>query len=285
MSSINNRFLLAALLAAVALGTMVLTVAGGLAVSAVGFFGASPKAAATAPLPSPPPENLRGELNSALAPELPFNFDAVGNPTADKSGVALAAGKTGGSLPSVAVTTAPVNQLVPVNQSVSDSRVVRFPKNTLLKPGEAMVAPPLDPNGYPSPLPNSQLPLSGTSELLKERRRQIKLGQEVAPLASYYRIDELRPYGVVGSGNRNQVKLFAPATGTRFSVSGGTRFRDGTIEAIGDEGVSFRRDNGEVVFYRWMKNQGKKSEDSPADAPLLRVERTANPPVLKKYPL
>jgi len=263
---LNNRFLIALLFTGVASGTILLTAIVGFALSTVGSYGVKPAPVSPAPIPRLS-ENLRGELNSAMAPEFPFNFDTVGNPFADTSGVSLAVNRE-----------VPVSGTTVTGGNPAPATLNPFPKDGF--PKTAPMPTPNYPSGNQSPnpitvMPNNQLPV----ELLKERQRQAKLGKDVPTLASYYSIDELRPYGVVGSGTSNKVKLFAPATNSRFAVSRGTRFRDGTIESIGDEGVSFRRDNGEVVFNRWMKNKGRAAAggNNQANAPILRVERPANP--------
>lgn len=261
----QNRFYIAALLGAVFIITILLTVSGGAAAAALASDGTDPAGALAAAQIPQLSTNLRNELNSALSPEFSFDFEAVGNPFADKSGVSLAV-----SQPSGAVGGQPGRMTAYPKQGMMPP--AGFPANL---PSHAAMGQPK--SGIPNamqPPPSSALPAvqTNTSELVKERQRDIKLGRPAPPLASLYAIDDLYPYGVVGSGSTNKVKLYNPETKMRFAVAKGTRFRDGTVESIGDEGVKFRRTGGETVFKRWMKKAQKSIGNQP-DAPVLRVEQ------------
>lgn len=288
----NNRYFVLGLLVATTMATIFLTAIVGLAWSAIGSMGAKDAPAPNAPIPHLS-ENLRGELNSALTPEFPFNFDTVGNPFADTSGVSLAVSKTS---PNSAVGMSMLPN--------GSSQIAAFPGQ-----GAAAVRPAFPRGGQRQgvmPMPNytggvmpqamqnipnmvaannQPAPNAGneTSELIKERQRQVKLGREVPALASFYSIDDLRPYGIVGSGDNNRVKLISTSTKARFPVASGTKFRDGTIVGISDEGVSFRRGSGEVVVKRWMKNKDTSAGNAmQADAPVMRVEKRPVAPQLSE---
>lgn len=262
----SSRYFGIILTAAVLIGSLVLTVFAGYVLSTVAGLSAETPPVEAAPIPHLS-DNLRGDLNAAFTPEFPFDFDTASNPFADKSGVSLTVGNAG--------DTAPSDSSLPANFN-------RPPLSAGSYPSHSNVIPPVYPGANVPPsavIPNGTLnngfaaPPVNTADLVKERQHSIKLGKTVPPLASLYGIDELRPYGVVGSGNENRVKLFAPSTNDRFSVARGTRFRDGTIVSFGDESVSYRRDSGELVVKRWIKNLRTATGVNQPDAPLLRIDQ------------
>ncbi len=263
----KNYYYILGICIASAMATVLMTAVGGFALSASGSFGKTEMAVTPAPFPRLT-DGLQAQLNTALVPEFPFAFQADGNPFADKSGVSgvSSSGKQGNPIP--------VLRDVVGNSNINSSGV---------KPPVLPQLPPLsNPFGEQltplAPLPNLppvRPPPIDTKELAAERQRQIRLGQPAPPLPSIYGIDDVKPYGIVGSGSTNRVKLYSAATGERFSVVRGTRFRDGTIESISNEGVTFRRTSGEVVVNRWVKNTGDKTDQT--DAPIMRVEQPRVP--------
>lgn len=270
-----KRFFVAGLAMAATFATLLLTVIAGMTLSAAASFSKT-----EAPAPPPPiprlATNLRGELNTALSPEFAFNFDTAGNPFDDKTGVSLA---TRGNKNTAASANQNLNFPDSTGSSTPPKISSSVPTNRIsVQPFPVGISPPQtgQPTGAVMPIERN-LPTTAaidTNQLVRERQRQIRLGEKDVPdLPSLYSIDEVRPYGVVGSGTINRVKLYSPTTGQRFSVVKGTRFRDGSIESIGDEGVSFRRLSGELVFSRWAKNKDKSYQDGKvsADAPVLRV--------------
>lgn len=259
---LNNRFFFAGLLIAVMLVTVILTAIGGLAVSAAaGGSDQDTQPAHPAPIPRDS-EKLRSDLNKAFNPEFAFNFEAVGNPFADKTNVSSAQIADQPNLPGQ----------IPVNM-LAGGRLIQppaqFPRSSM---PYAMMPNVLQ--SSPSPVAGSQLapniptapPAVDTKELVRERNRSIKLGRSVRDIASLFSIDEVRPYGTIGSGDTNYVKLYAKSTQDRLTVGRGTRFRDGVIEAISDEGVIFRRDDGKTVFSKWLR-----STKAESDSAVLRV--------------
>ena len=262
----SHRYFGAALLAAVLTGSLLLTLLAGFVLSTAAGIGAEKPPVEPAPIPHLS-DNLRGELNSAYAPEFPFNFDAASNPFADKSGVSVTAGSS-------AAAAAGSSALPP--PPVAGGFSLR-PNGAGIPPGLYPAPSPISGAGgrlpQPPPLLSAEAAAPPVADLLKERQRSIKLGRNVAPLASFFSIDDLRPYGIVGSGDNNRVKLFAPSTKDRFSVARGTRFRDGTIISFSDESVSYRRDNGEVTLKRWMKNLQTAPSANQPDAPVIRLDQ------------
>lgn len=266
----KNRFFTIGIFAAVCVLTSVLTVFGSFVVDAVSNFGKDEKEVVPASYPRLA-QNLQNDLNGALSPEFPFNFESAGNPFADKTGVSLAVGdkqntpvgnNTGGLMP------------IPVQAKNS------FPNgNQMPIPVQSFGNNPNMtnmPNPVMTPQPVPTVPAVDSKALLAERNRQIRQGIEVGDLSAIYSIDDVRPIGMIGSGDRNRVWLYSPSTKQTFSVRKGTRFRDGVIESVNKEGVEFRRDNGTVANSRWMKNSEKSNAD--ADAPILRVEPTVSVP-------
>ncbi|MCY7375269.1 MAG: hypothetical protein LH472_04775 [Pyrinomonadaceae bacterium] len=265
MLSKNYYYILGICLAS-ALATVLMAAVGGFALSAFGSFGKTETAVTPAPFPRLT-DGLQAQLNTALVPEFPFAFQADGNPFADKSGVSDV------SLSGKQSNPTSVLRDVVGNSNINSSGVkppVLPQMPPLSNPFGEQLAPPPPPNLVPVKQP----PID-TKELVAERQRQIKLGQPAPSLPSVYGIDEVKPYGIVGSGSNNRVKLYSAATGARFSVASGTRFRDGTIDSISNEGVTFRRNSGETVVSRWVKNTGDKT-DQP-DAPIMRVEPSRVP--------
>lgn len=258
----KNYYYILGICLACAMASVLMVAVGGFALSAFGSFGKTEMAVAPAPFPRLT-DGLQAQLNTALVPEFPFAFQADGNPFADKSGV------SGVSLAGKQSNPTPVLRDVVGNSNINASGV---------KPPVLAQMPPFaNPFGEqpapPAPMPNLvpvKPPVIDTKELVAERQRQIKLGQSAPSLSSVYGIDDVKPYGIVGSGSSNRVKLYSAATGARFSVARGARFRDGTIESISNEGVTFRRDGGDTVVSRWVKNTGDKTDK--ADAPIIRVE-------------
>ncbi len=257
-----NQFRIIALAIAVLVITPLLIIVGGASVGALSSFGNDKESAQPAPVPRLSQE-MRSQLNTALAPEFPIQFDTAGNPFTDRTGVS--AGKNSGS-PVVSenrvgeitgrfpgMVRNQSGQIPPVIQNIGRS-VNQLPGNSLSQL-QIQNTPPV--------------PVIKTEDLLRERKRDQRLGKKVEPSSSLYSIDELRPYGIVGTEQKNRVKLFAASTKDRFSVSRGTRFRDGVIEAISNEGVQFRKDNGQTVFVRWLKNTKSGDDDSTASLPRL----------------
>ncbi len=275
----NHRFLTIGLFVAACILTSFAVVFGFFLVEAVGFYGTRQPAVAPANFPHLS-QDLRNNLNGALSPEFPFNFETVGNPFADKTGVS---GKTtferGSTLvpPSAPVSTAKngfqnISPLMPVKMGGTNSGFLPPPN-------------PINMNSSSVPQP-VVISRSDPKELLAERNRQLRQGKEVGDVASIYSVDDVRPIGVVGSGTRNRVLLYAPSTGQTFSVGRGTRFRDGSIEAFDNEGAQFRRLDGSIVNNRWMKTSEKSPLREDADAPFLRVpdEQTVQTPIPTPLP-
>ena len=181
--------------------------------------------------------SLQGEINGALSPEFPFNFESAENPFLDPTGVSLGTGKTAAFV-----------QTNPAALPVGTGR----PIGTGIAPA-AYYPNYQPPNAVPSPTPNTSVrpQISGES-LIKQRLERLnklkKSGQSVPSLASAFTIDDIRPYGSIGSGDFNLVKLYSISTGTRFSVPNGTRFFDGKVVGMNTRGVFFERDSGERIF-------------------------------------
>lgn len=272
-----KRYFVVGLMTAAILATILLTVIAGLGLSVAASF--SKKEETVQPEPIPRLEaSLRGELNSALAPEFAFSFDQSVNPFADKTGVSQLAG--GNKTPSA-------NQVF--NLPLPNATVVS--KVSPVIPPSRIPGANFSPGVPPSiqPMPDLGVPINGqfpsrsaevdTDQLLRERQRQIKLGKtDVPTVHSLFSIDNIKPYGIVGSGTNNRVKFYATdgGGGTRFAVGRNARFRDGTLESVEDEGVRFRRDNGETVLIRWEKNKSRDRANG-ADAPILRVDGKSDP--------
>ena len=257
----RNRFFTIAIFVAVCLLTSVLTVFGSFIVDAVSSYGKDKTEVAPASYPHLA-QNLQNDLNSALSPQFSFNFDTADNPFADKTGVSLAVNE---------------KQNMPVGNNGQIQPTVlpkgAFPTSTQVVPVQTFGNNQVMPNNTNVPQPVvPTLPVSDSKTLLAERNRQIRQGLEVGDLSAIYSIEDVRPIGMIGSGDKNRVWLYSPSTKQTFSVRKGTHFRDGTIETVNKEGVEFRRNDGTTANTRWMKNSEKSKDD--ADAPILRVEPT-----------
>lgn len=197
-------------------------------------------------------EKLQQDLNSAHAPEMPFNLASAKNPfgylptweTQNSKDSSKENSKDSKMISSPAITPVTTPVVTPVSLAKADSNPVVNPTPTTVNQ------------------PDSR-------QLLLERQKQIKQGQQVKDLSSIYSIDEVRPIGIIGSGNKNKVWLYAPNTKQRFTVHQGASFRDGILEQIRDTGLLFRRSDGTIVQAQWVKN--KELQDTYT--PVLRAER------------
>jgi hypothetical protein len=275
----KNRFFTIGILVAVCVLTSVATVFGAFIMDAVSSYGKDKTEVAPASYPHLS-ENLQNQLNLALSPEFPFDFETAGNPFADKTGVSLAVGDNKSLLP---VGNNGQTQLGQIPRTVLPNGSQVMPLQNFNQPTQ----PTITIKGTNINPFDTVLPVENTvdsKQLLQERNRQIRQGLEVGDLSGIYSINDVRPIGMIGSGDKNRVWLYSPKTKQRFSVRKGTRFRDGTIEGVTKEGVDFRRNDGTVANSRWMKNS-ELSKDNDADAPLLRVEQSPQNPVQTLQPL
>lgn len=272
---LNNPAALGAGAALSIAAAAVLTFAGAAVYGAIARYGEPERQMPPADFPRLA-ENLQAELNKSFYPEFAFAFDKVGNPFADKSNVSSAV---------TAPTAAPNQIILPAGGSPSSAQlpVPRPFGNTPPPAGfnQSAGSPPTSVNTQIIPAGNRTAPVgtapapsaapfsTDSKKLLAERNRLIRQGAAVGDLSAIYSIADVRPIGIIGTGNKNKIWLYAPSTKQTFSVRQNTRFADGIIEAVTDEGVTFRYDNGTVETVRWMRNSDKE-KNSP-DAPFLRV--------------
>lgn len=253
----KNRLLNICIFLGVIVGTVAITAIGALILDLVVSSGTQNANVTPAGFPRLS-QNLQNELNTAMSPEFPFNFDMTGNPFADASGVNLEAKKPenlplGKTLPTLAqlpkiVSNTPANNIPLATQIFGNQNQ---PNVTVM----------------PTPIP-TPTPAIDSNALLAERNRRLRQGEDVGDLSLIYSIDDVKPIGVIGSGKQNRIWLYSPSTKKTFSVAKGTRFRDGSIEGITADGVEFRREDGKSLAVRWSK-EGYKADE--ADSPILRV--------------
>lgn len=253
----KNRLLTVCIFLGVCVVTIVTTVIGALIFDLLS--GSNKAEAEVVPASFPRlAQNLQGELNTAMSPEFPFNFDMTGNPFKDASGVSFEAKNTENSplgkkdnpltLPPKIVNKTPSNS-TPLSVQMFGNQ--NQPNNGL--------AP------LPTPIPT---PGPDANALLADRNRKIRQGEEVGDLPMIYSVEDVKPIGIIGSGNKNRIWLYSPTTKQTFSVAKGTRFRDGAVEGVNSDGVVFKREDGKEISVRWSK-EGYKGDDP--NSPFLRV--------------
>lgn len=264
----KNRYLTIGIFAGLLVITSLVVTFGGFVVEAVSSYAKDKQEVAPANYPHLA-QNLQNDLNVAMSPEFPFDFDSAGNPFADKTGLSIDAAKGNAVSSNIGLPMSGKNP-----SSTGGSPVM-----PIQQIGGVIGSMPV-PTPAAGPPPAAVVSSVDSGALLQERNRQIRQGKDVGDVAAIYSVDEVRPIGIIGTGDRNRIWLYSPSTKQTFTVRRGSRLHDGTIESVGSEGVEFRRDNGTVAFSRWMKNSQKSPAGENADAPLLRVEPSA-PPVIQ----
>lgn len=260
----KSKYFILVAFTAILLISAVLTTVGTLAVSA---FAARDQNAETPQIvpASQLSDSLRANYNLAMANSVDFNFAGANSPFVDKTNVS-AETKQPAQSPMGAASGFPqtaVNRPFPSMPGAPSGAVMGVPSQTL--PAQNVPQNPQLPGVPAAP------PVDETKALLRERTRAVRLGKPVSDLAEVYAIDDVRPFGIVGSGETNFIKLYAPATSERFRVGRGSRLRDGVLVGISDNGVSFRRDSGAVVVVPFIKNiKSSDKSDQEAIAPRLK---------------
>lgn len=232
------------------------------------------------PVPADYPR-LSADLRSQLdgGGDLPVEaqtvgFDTANNPFSDRTNLAnLAAAKN--------------NQ---VNGSFN---------NPVVAPGANVLPPmPNNPGGKTvfaqsptvSAVPNMppNIPVGNSDETLnlyRQRQRDRLNGQtDNGKSSEIYSIDEVRPLGVTGRGDKREILFYSPTTKQTFTAPRGSRFRDGEMEDVNETGVSFRKTDRSQVTTKWARNAaGAKTADADTTDEAV-IETNPNPHQVNPLP-
>jgi hypothetical protein len=239
--------------------TVVVTILVGVAWSVVSFAAEGDIPKAQAPAFPQLAADWQKQIDVAMSPSAAGIAD-VTNPFVDRRGIS---GKVDSG---VNAPAAPVSSNVPAprmrNVFVPGGGNVRSIPSPVFPPAGAQTAvvavePALTDNaGF-------------LNEQMSEQERRALRGDKLLPVTEIYGISDLRPLGGVGAGRRREVLFDSPVTKQSFSVPVGTRFRDGVLESVSDDGVFFRRADGSTLFRSWATGSGSgKNTDKGVSLPV-----------------